>query len=376
MAKKDYYEVLGVPKTATDAEIKSAFRKLAKKYHPDVNKTEDAAEKFKEIGEAYSVLSDPAKRSQYDRFGSSAFDGTSGGGFGDFQGGFGGFSGFDFGDIDLSDIFENLMGGGRSRRSSGARKTAVKGDDALVKLTLTFEEAVFGCEKTFKIMVNEQCTSCQGKGGIGSHTCPKCNGKGRVVTSQRSLFGVIQTETVCPSCHGSGETFDNNCSECKGKGVIRREKTITMRVPRGVDTGDQMRMTGKASSGINGGPNGDIYIEFSVKEHELFKRDGKDIYLICPLTITEAVLGCEKEIPSINGKITIDIPAGTQNNEKIKVKGAGVDDEKIGKQGDMFVITNIIIPTKLDKNQKNLFNELSETTLDNNEAFKKMKKFL
>ena len=149
-----------------------------------------------------------------------------------------------------------------------------------------------------------------------------------------------------------------------------------MRVPRGVDTGDQMRMTGKASSGINGGPNGDIYIEFSVKEHELFKRDGKDIYLICPLTITEAVLGCEKEIPSINGKITIDIPAGTQNNEKIKVKGAGVDDEKIGKQGDMFVITNIIIPTKLDKNQKNLFNELSETTLDNNEAFKKMKKFL
>ena len=375
MAKKDYYETLGVSKTASADEIKSAFRKLAKKYHPDVNKEPDAAEKFKEIGEAYSVLSDETKRKQYDQFGSAAFDGSAGGGFGGFQGGFGGgFSGFDFGDIDLSDIFENLMGGGSRRSSRTSRPT--KGDDALVKMTLTFDEAAFGCEKSFKINVNEACSSCGGAGGTGSHTYSKCGGRGRVLSEQRSLFGVIQTETVCPVCHGEGKTYDKECSSCKGKGIVKHEKTITLRVPRGVEDGDQMRMAGKGSAGTNGGPNGDVYIEFSVKEHELFKRDGKDIYLVCPITITDAVLGATIEVPSIRGKIKVDIPAGTGNNEKIKIKGAGIDDEKHGKLGDMYIITNVIIPNKLDREQKALFKELADTALDNNDAFKKMRKFL
>ena len=375
MNKRDYYEVLGVPKTATEAEIKSAFRKLAKKYHPDISTEENAAEKFKEIGEAYSVLSDETKRKQYDQFGSAAFDGSAGGGFGGFQGGFGGgFSGFDFGDIDLSDIFENLMGGGSRRSSRTSRPT--QGDDALVKMTLTFDEAAFGCEKSFKINVNEACSSCGGAGGTGSHTCSKCGGRGRVLSQQRSLFGVIQTETACPVCHGEGKTYDKECSSCKGKGIVKHEKTITLRVPRGVEDGDQMRMAGKGSTGTNGGPNGDVYIEFSVKEHELFKRDGKDIYLVCPITITDAVLGATIEVPSIRDKIKVDIPAGTGNNEKIKIKGAGIDDEKRGKLGDMYIITNVIIPNKLDREQKALFKELADTTLDSNDAFKKMRKFL
>ena len=375
MAKKDYYETLGVSKTASADEIKSAFRKLAKKYHPDVNKEPDAAEKFKEIGEAYSVLSDETKRKQYDQFGSAAFDGSAGGGFGGFQGGFGGgFSGFDFGDIDLSDIFENLMGGGSRRSSRTSRPT--KGDDALVKMTLTFDEAAFGCEKSFKINVNEACSSCGGAGGTGSHTCSKCGGRGRVLSQQRSLFGVIQTETACPVCHGEGKTYDKECSSCKGKGIVKHEKTITLRVPRGVEDGDQMRMAGKGSTGTNGGPNGDVYIEFSVKEHELFKRDGKDIYLVVPLTITEATLGCEKEIPTLEGTTKVKFPSGTQNNEQIKLKGKGVNDEKVCKLGDMYIITNVIIPTKLDRNQKALFAELDNTTLTNEDAFKNFNKYL
>ena len=201
-------------------------------------------------------------------------------------------------------------------------------------------------------------------------------GRGRVLSQQRSLFGVIQTETACPVCHGEGKTYDKECSSCKGKGIVKHEKTITLRVPRGVEDGDQMRMAGKGSTGTNGGPNGDVYIEFSVKEHELFKRDGKDIYLVCPITITDAVLGATIEVPSIRGKIKVDIPAGTGNNEKIKIKGAGIDDEKHGKLGDMYIITNVIIPNKLDREQKALFKELADTTLDNNDAFKKMRKFL
>jgi molecular chaperone DnaJ len=377
MAKKDYYEVLGVSKTATDAEIKSAFRKLAKQYHPDVNKEPGAAEKFKEIGEAYSVLSDPSKRKQYDQFGSAAFDGSAGGGFQGFggQGGFGNFGSFDFGDIDLGDLFETFMGGGSSRRRSNAKRAA-QGADALVKISLTFEEAVFGCEKTFKINVEELCSECDGKGGKGSHTCSHCHGRGRVVTEQRSILGVIQTETTCPYCKGTGEEFDSTCSVCHGKGVVKRDKEINLRIPKGVEDGDQLRLKGKASAGINGGPNGDVYIEISVKPHSLFKRDGKDIYLIVPLTITEAVLGATKKIPSIYGPIEVNIPAGTQNNQNIKIKGKGIDDEKVGKLGDMIIITNIIIPTKLDRNQKSLFNDLSDTTLDNDDVFKKFNKYL
>lgn len=372
MAKKDYYEILGVSKTASESEIKSAFRRLAKQYHPDVNKEAGADEKFKEIGEAYSVLSDQNKRKQYDQFGSAAFDNNgAGGGFSGF-GGNGGFN-FDFGDIDLGDLFETFMGGGRRR---GNTNRASKGNDCLVKLNLTFEEAVFGCEKTFSINIEDACPECNGKGGKGVHTCSHCNGKGRVISEQRTILGIIQTETTCPYCKGNGEEFDETCSRCRGKGKVKSEKTITLRVPSGVETNDQMRMSGKGSAGTNGGPNGDVYIEFTVKEHPLYKRDGKDIYLVVPLTITEAVLGVSKNIPTIHGSTKVSFPAGTQNNENIKLKGKGINDEKVGKQGDMYLITNIIIPTKIDRNQKALFKDLDETSLDNDDAFKKFNKYL
>ena len=368
--KQDYYDLLGVSKTATDAEIKSAFRKLAKKYHPDNKETGDEA-KFKEVGEAYSVLSDKQKRAQYDQFGHAAFQ--NGGGYSNA----GGFSGFGFEDFDLGDLF-NMFGGGFGGASSsrgGRRNTAAKGSDVEVNLNLTFEEAVFGCEKTFKVELDDVCDECDGKGGKGEKTCATCGGRGRVVTQQRTMFGVFQTEQGCPDCRGRGVTYSESCSKCGGKGVVSREKEIKLRVPRGVETGDTMRMAGKANAGHNGGPRGDIYINFKVKDHELYKRDGRDIYVNIPLTITEAVLGCEKEVPTIHGTVITKIPAGTQNLEKFRFKGKGIDDEKTGRQGDEYGIINVIIPEKLTKEQKELFKSLSETTLDNSKEFKTYYKY-
>ena len=370
--KMDYYELLGVSKTASDAEIKSAFRKLAKKYHPDNKETGDEA-KFKEIGEAYTVLSDKQKRAQYDQFGHQAF--TNGGGYAN---GAGGFGGFDFGDFDLGDLFDMFGGGGFGGfggRSRSHANTASKGSDIEVNINLTFEEAVYGCEKTFKVKLYDSCSECNGKGGKGEKTCATCHGSGRVVTQQRTILGVVQTQTTCPDCHGKGVTFSESCSECGGKGIVESSKEIKLRVPRGVESGDTMRMAGKGNAGVNGGPRGDIYINFTVKEHELYKRDGRDIYINIPLTITEAVLGCEKDVPTIHGTVVTKIPAGTQNLEKFRFKGKGVDDEKTGKLGDAYGIINIIMPTKLDKTQKDLFKELSETSLDKSPEFKNYYKY-
>lgn len=369
---KDYYKTLGVEKNASDEEIKRAFRKMAKKYHPDVNKEDGAQEKFKEIGEAYSVLSDPNKRRQYDQFGSAAFDGSAGGGFGGFGGG--GFSGFGFEDIDLGDIFEQFMGGsfgGRKRNS----KRATKGDDALVRIELDFEEAIFGCEKEFSINIKDKCETCNGLGGHNPKTCTTCNGRGRVVSEQRTILGMFQTETTCSKCSGTGEVFESTCNSCRGNGVVGKKKTLKVRVPRGVDNGDQLRMSGKASSGLNGGPNGDVYIEFNIKEHPIYQRDKSDIYMKVPLTITEAILGCKKEIKTIQGKVKVEVDPGTQNGDKIKLRGKGIDDEKLGRKGDTYIIYNVIIPTKLDKTQKKLIKELEKTDLVNEEQIKRFSKF-
>ena len=373
MAKKDYYDILGVSKNATDAEIKSAFRKKAKEYHPDNKETGNEA-KFKEVNEAYTILSDANKRKQYDQFGSESFNNAGAGGFQGFGGGFEGFSGFGFDDFDLGSIFEQFMGGS-SRRTSKTNR-ASKGADILVRLNLTFEEAIFGCEKTFSVSVEEKCSECNGKGGKNPKTCPTCNGRGRVISSQRSILGVIQTETVCPTCKGTGETYESVCSSCHGKTTIKKNKDITLKVPSGVDNNDQMRMASKGNAGTNGGVNGDIYIEFIVKDHPLYKRDGKDIYLVVPLTITEAALGCKKEIPTIYGKEIVTFAPGTQNNENIRLKNKGINEAKTGKIGDMYLITNVIIPTKLDRKQKSLFKDLDDTSLDNEDVFKKFKKYL
>lgn len=371
--KRDYYEVLGVSKTASDDEIKRAFRKLAKQYHPDINKEPGAEEKFKEIGEAYAILSDPEKRRQYDQFGHAAFDPNAGG--------FGGFSGFSTDDIDLSSIFGDLFGGAFGGFSSfggrgNRRNRPVKGEDSLIRMNLTFEEAVFGCEKSLKLDLDEKCEKCDGKGGFDETTCSTCGGRGRVVSQQQTMFGVFQTENTCPDCKGAGKTFKTTCSACRGKGHVVKNKEIVVTVPQGVDTGNKIRISGKGSAGYNGGPNGDIYIEFHVKDHPLFERDEEDIYLELPLTITEAVLGCKKEIPTLYGNVILDIKEGTQNNAKLKLRGKGVKVPNSLRKGDMFVITKIIIPTKLDRNQKNLFKELDKTELDINQAFKDYKKYL
>ncbi len=371
--KRDYYEVLGVSKNASQDEIKSAFRKLAKKYHPDVNKEEGAEAKFKEIGEAYAVLSDEQKRKQYDQFGHAAFEGgSSGSGFG----GFSGFSGFE--DIDLGSIFDEVFGSsfGFGSRRGTSKNRPQKGSDSLVKVNLSFEEAVFGCSKDLKLDLDEECDECKGKGGFDEKTCATCSGHGRVVTQSRSIFGVIQQESICPDCNGLGKTYAKTCNNCKGTGHVIKNKTISVEIPAGVDTGSELRISGKGSKGYNGGPNGDIYIQFKVKDHPLFKRDDNDIYLDVPITITEAVLGGKKEIPTLDGNVVIAIDSGTQNGTKLRLKGKGVESPRTGKKGDMFVIINVMIPEKLDKTQKDLFKQLNETDLETNSEFKEIKKFL
>ena len=371
-SNKDYYETLGIDKSATTQEVKSAFRKLAKKYHPD-NKETGNEEKFKEISEAYQVLSDEQKRKTYDQFGSGAFDGTGSGGFG------GGFQGFDFSDMGLDEILSQVFGGGFSSgfggRSSRGGRRQTRGSDMEVALTISFEDAVYGTEKSFDINIIDPCDVCNGQGGTGKKTCSTCGGTGRVVEQRQSLFGIFQQESSCPHCSGTGFDFENKCNNCGGDGVVKHKRTIKLRVPRGVENGDTMRLSGKGNSGLFGGPRGDIYIDFKVKEHEIYVRDGRDVYVEIPLTITEAILGCKKEIPTIQGTIIADIPAGTQNGDKFKFKAKGVDDEKTGRKGDAYGIAKIIIPTKLDRKQKEIIKELSNTKLDSDNSFKVYNKY-
>lgn len=370
MNKKDYYEVLGVSKTATEEEIKRAFRKLAKQYHPDVNKEADAEAKFKEIGEAYAILSDPEKRRQYDQFGHAAFEG----------GGAGGFGGFNAEDIDLSSIFDDLFGSsfGFNFGSGGGRRRngPSKGRDRLVKMNLTFEEAVFGCKKSINIDLNEACPKCDGKGGFNEKTCSKCNGRGSIIAEQRSMFGIFQTQTTCPDCGGSGKTFETTCNMCRGTGFKKENKEILVTVPEGVDTGYQLRISGKGEAGNNGGPNGDIYIEFNVQKHGFFERDEEDIYLEVPITIAEASLGCKKEIPTLENNVVLEIKPGASTGDKLKLKGKGIKIPNSLRKGDMFVLLNVVTPTKLNRKQKKLLEELAETGLNEESVFKNFEKYL
>ena len=367
MNKRDYYEVLGVAKDASSDEIKRAFRKLAKKYHPDVSKEPDAAEKFKEAQEAYAVLSDETKRSQYDQYGHAAFDQMNGG------------AGFDFSDFDFSDIFDGLFGssfggfGGFGRRQSnnGARD----GADKLMRINLSFEDAVFGTKKKINIDVNSECRSCHGKGGRGEKTCSTCHGKGVVTQQQRTILGAFMTQTTCPDCNGKGRVFDKTCADCHGKGFVRENKNVDVKIPAGVDNGSRLRLAGKGDAGINGGADGDLYLEFAVKEHPIFIRDDYDIYLEVPITITDAVLGCKKEIPTLYGDVKLNIPAGSQSGDKLRIKDRGVTHINSSTKGDMYIILKVVIPTKLDRNQKKHFEELAKTNLKTNE-FKLVESYL
>ena len=366
--KKDYYEVLGVSKTATEDEIKSAFRKLAKKYHPDVSKEPNAAEKFKEAQEAYAVLSDANKRKQYDQFGHAAFENN---------GGFGGANGFDFdfGDIDLGDIFGDFFGGNFGRQGRG-KSRARKGADTLVRMEITFEEAAFGCKKTINVNLDEECSSCNGEGGHDKKTCPTCNGTGQITRQQATMFGSFMTRSTCSDCGGTGSTFKTKCSSCRGTGKVRKNKDIDVKVPAGIDNENRLRLAGKGEAGLNGGPNGDIYIEFKVKKHPIFERKENDIYLLLPITITDAVLGTKVDVPTLYGTVKLTIPAGSKSGDKHRIKGKGVADVNNGRMGDMYIILDVVIPKKLTRDQKKLFEELDETILNDSDEYKLIKKYL
>ena len=369
--KRDYYDVLGVSKDATAQEIKSAFRKKAKEFHPDLNKDNpNAAEKFKEAQEAYEVLSDENKRKMYDQYGHAGVNSGPGG-----AGGFGGFGGgFDAGGFDFGDIFDSFFGGssggfgGFSNMGGSSRTRAQRGSDVLMRMKLKFDEAIYGCEKKFQLEVVEDCSKCHGEGGFDSKTCSTCHGQGTITTQQNTILGSFMSRTTCPDCNGTGKTFKKKCSDCGGTGKERKNKTITINIPEGIQTGDRQRLSGKGNPGVNGGPNGDLYIEFSVEEHDYFVRDNDDIYLEVPLTITEAILGCKKEIPTLYGNVKINISSGTNDGDKERIKGKGIDNKFRRHKGDMYIIFKVYTPKKLSREQKALISKLADTNLETEET--------
>ncbi|MGI6329766.1 MAG: molecular chaperone DnaJ [Bacilli bacterium] len=359
--KKDYYELLGVNKDASESEIKSAFRKKAKEFHPDVSKDPNAEEKFKEVQEAYAVLSDKERRAQYDQYGHAAFEGGFGGG------------GFDFSGFDFSDIFSDLFGSSFGFGGSSSTRSR-KGNDEIMGMRISFKEAVFGTKKTIKIDIDEECPDCKGKGGYNEKQCSHCYGSGTITSEQRTLLGTYLTKTTCPYCQGKGFTYDKTCSTCKGRGIKRVKKEIVVSIPAGIDTGNQLRIAGKGGTGLNGGPSGDLYIEFIVENHPLFVREEDDINLTLPITITEAILGCKKDIPTLYGDVVLTVPSGTQSGSKFLLKGKGISNVSTSRKGNMYVIVQVIIPDKLDRQQKELIKKLEKTNLTNHLDFKNYEK--
>ncbi len=374
MAKRDYYEVLGVSKDASDAEIKSAFRKKAKEFHPDINKSADAPEKFKEAQEAYACLSDKDNRAKYDQFGHAAFDNPYGG-----AGGGGAYQGNPFGGFDFSDIFDDLFGGGfggfgGSYGSSRNQTRARKGADSLYGMKIDFMDAVYGCKRDIDLEYYETCDDCDGHGGHGESTCSECGGRGVVIKQSNTILGVIQTKTTCPECNGKGKSYKTKCNTCRGNGKVKVSKTLTIDIPAGIDNGEQLRISGKGEPGINGGPNGDLYLEFRISEHELYKREGIDIYINLPVTITDLCLGCKKSIVTMDGEVELKIAAGSQPGDTLRIKGKGINRNDSWKKGDFYCVLDLIIPTSLSRKQKKLLEELEDTGLDDSSEFKKFNK--
>ncbi len=366
MAKRDYYDVLGVSKTATEEEIKKAYRNLAKKYHPDVSKENNSAEKFKEVQEAYEVLSDSAKRDNYDRFGHEGP--TSGfGGFEGFSGGFGGFGGFD-------DILSSMFGGGRSR----PQEKSNRGNDLRTNLTISFEEAAFGVEKELTVNKFDTCSNCSGLGAESKSdisTCPTCRGRGRVIREQNTIFGRMQTEASCPTCNGTGEIIKNKCKVCSGEGRVRKQAKIKVKIPSGIDNNQGFKLSGYGDAGRKGGPFGDLYVSVNVKPHELFIRDGLNINLEIPITFSQAALGANIEVPTLSGNVNLKIPQGTQTGTKFKLNDKGIHNARTGRTGNQFVEVNVITPKKLTPDQKEIFKKLSNTNEASDTVFDRIKKF-
>ncbi len=360
--KRDFYEVIGVPKNASDDEIKKAYRKLAKKYHPDLNPGDKEAEmKFKEVNEAYEVLSDKQKRARYDQFGHAGVDPSYGAGPTG-QGPFGE-------DIDLGDIFNSFFGGfgGGGRRSNP--NAPRKGADTEVSLTISFEEAAKGCKKEITYNNVEKCDACGGSGaaaGSSPKTCPSCHGSGQVTINQRTPFGVIQTSRTCDRCRGTGKTIDNPCKKCSGTGRKNERRTIEISVPAGIDDGQILNIRNKGNAGVNGGPNGDLHVYISVKPHSIFERKADDVWCEIPITFTQASLGDEVVVPTLDGKVTYSIHEGTQPGDIFKLKGRGIPHLNSKGRGDQYVKVTIETPRHLSSKQRELLKEFDATISDKN----------
>lgn len=359
--KRDYYEVLGVGKSANETEIKQAYRKLARKYHPDVNPGDNEAEtKFKEATEAYDVLCDADKRARYDQFGHAGMDPNQAGGFG------GGFDVGGFGDI--FDMF--FGGGGGGQRRNGPQR----GADLRYDMTLTFEEAVFGVEKEIEIPRMETCPDCQGTGAAaGTHpaTCPQCRGSGQVKTAQRTPFGQFQTVHTCPQCHGEGKIIANPCKTCNGQGKVRHVKTLKINIPAGSEDGLNLRLSGDGEAGTRGGTPGDLYIVLHVRPHKFFEREGNDVFCEVPITFVHAALGAEIEVPTLDGVVKMKIPEGTQTSTVFRLKGHGVPYRRGSGRGDQHVRVLVATPTKLTEKQKDLLREFGEASTEQQQLGKK-----
>ena len=345
--KRDYYEVLGVDRNADEGTIKSAYRKLAKKYHPDMNPGDKVAEqKFKEASEAYAVLSDAEKRKKYDQFGHAAFE--QGGG------GAGGFGGFDFNGADMGDIF----GGGRSRRNSNG---PMRGADLRAAVRISFEEAVTGCEKELELTLKDECEKCHGTGakpGTTPQTCPKCGGKGQVVYTQQSLFGMVQNVRPCPDCNGTGKIIKDKCPDCYGTGYIASKKKISVSVPAGIDNGQSIRIRGKGEPGVNGGPRGDLLVEVQVSRHPIFQRQDVDIFSTVPISFPVAALGGTIRIKTVDGEVEYDVKAGTQTDTRVRLRGKGMPSlRNKGVRGDHYVTLVVEVPTNLSHAAKEALKE-------------------
>lgn len=361
--KRDYYEVLGLQKGASEDEIKKAYRRLAKENHPDMNPGDKGAEaRFKEIGEAYEVLSDPEKRSRYDQFGFAGVDPNfaagqgAGGGFG---GGFGGF-----GDFDIGDIFDSFFGGGAARGGARSANAARRGENIRVQAELTFEEAAFGCTKEVPVSRIENCPECGGTGcekGTTPEVCKRCSGTGTVRSQVRTAFGVMSSSSPCPDCSGTGKIIHSPCRKCRGKGAVRKNTTAKVEFPAGIDDGQTLSVHGLGHRGLHGGPAGDLLVTVSVLPHSQFEREGFDVYYDMPITITQAALGDSVEVPTLDGKVKYTIPDGTQTGTVFRLRGKGIPHLNSSGRGDQFVKVTVQTPMNLTGEQKELLRKLGET---------------
>lgn len=362
MAKRDYYDVLGVSKNASIDEINKAYRQKAKQFHPDISTEDNAEEKFKEVQEAYENLSDDTKRSTYDQYG------HDGGPFGG-QGGFGGFEGFSGGFGGFGDIFGDFFGGGRQQQRN--YNGPVRGDDIEKFMTIDFMEAVLGTKKTVKVEVEETCPTCSGSGAKDPKdikTCSRCHGEGTIEVDQRTILGTMRTRQVCPVCNGSGKEITNKCETCHGNKKVKQTKTVEVNIPAGVNNNMTLRVQGYGDAGSNGGQVGDLLITFRVKEHKVFERRNDDIYLKVPITFAEAALGTTKDVPTIYGEVSLKIPAGIESGTQLKMRDKGIANVRNKRKGDQYVIVELLTPKKLSNKEKQLYEELGNMESKDNES--------